>query len=46
MDRASHDSFQNFMLGLGIGTQNPKTRERTELEWAYRGSFVAGVAIT
>jgi uncharacterized protein len=55
MDRAARDSFQNFMLGLGIGTQNPtsanfygfnpKTRERTELEWAYRGSFVAGVAI-
>ena len=55
LDRATRDSFQNFMLGLGIGTQNPttanlygfnpKTRERTELEWAYRGSFVAGVAI-
>jgi uncharacterized protein len=50
-----NDSFQNFMLGLGIGTGNatsantygfnPKTRVRTELEWAYRGSFVAGVAI-
>jgi uncharacterized protein len=55
MDRATRDSFQNFMLGLGSGTGNPttanfygfnpKTRERTELEWAYRGSFIPGVAI-
>lgn len=53
--KQTHDSFQNFALGLGIGTNNltsgntygfnPKTRVRTELEWAYRGSFVAGVAI-
>lgn len=49
------DSFQNFALGLGIGTNqaqsgntygfNPKTRIRTELEWAHRGTFMAGVAV-
>ncbi len=49
------DSFQNFSLGLGIGTNNltsgnmygfnPKTRQRTELEWAHRGTFIAGVAV-
>lgn len=53
--RQTNDSFQNFALGLGIGTNNatsanrygfnPKTRERTELEWMHRGSWVAGVAI-
>jgi phage-related protein (TIGR01555 family) len=51
----TRDSFQNFALGLGIGTNNatsgnmygfnPTTRVRTELEWAYRGSWVAGVAV-
>jgi phage-related protein (TIGR01555 family) len=51
----TRDSFQNFAMGLGIGTNNPSTgntygfnpvtRVRTELEWAYRGSWVAGVAV-
>jgi len=51
----THDSFQNFAMGLGIGTGNPSTfngygfnpvsRNRTELEWAYRGSWVAGVGV-
>lgn len=51
----SIDSFQNFALGLGIGTNNltsgnmygynPMTRQRVELEWAHRGSFLAGVAV-
>jgi len=49
------DSFQNFALGLGIGTNNPSTgnkygfnpisRVRTELEWAYRGSGLAGLGV-
>jgi len=49
------DSFQNFALGLGIGTNNltsgnhygynPMTRQRVELEWAHRGSFIAGVGV-
>lgn len=53
--KQTQDSFQNFALGLGIGTNNatsanrygynPKTRERTELEWMHRGSWVAGVAV-
>lgn len=51
----THDSFQNFMAGLGIGTDNvtsasaygfnPITRIRTLLDWMYRGSWLAGVAI-
>ncbi|MFP5276965.1 MAG: DUF1073 domain-containing protein [Acidobacteriota bacterium] len=49
------DSFQNFALGLGIGTNNPTTynqygynpmtRQRVELEWAHRGSFIAGLGV-
>jgi phage-related protein (TIGR01555 family) len=49
------DSFQNFALNLGVGTDNalagstygfnPLTRQRTILEWMYRGSWLAGVAI-
>jgi len=41
------DSFQNFSLNLGLGTNNalsdstygflPVTRDRTLLEWIYRG---------
>jgi phage-related protein (TIGR01555 family) len=51
----TQDSFQNFALGLGIGTNNtssgnsygfnPISRVRTELEWMYRGSWLAGVAV-
>lgn len=53
--RRTSDSFQNFMMGVGIGTDspltgntygyNPITRNRTRLEWMYRGSWVAGVGI-
>lgn len=49
------DSFQNFSLNLGLGTNNaltgstygfnPITRIRTLLEWMYRGSWVAGVSV-
>lgn len=49
------DSFQNFMLNLGIGTDNPTsgstygfnpiTRQRTLLEWIHRGSWLGGIAI-
>lgn len=49
------DSFQNFGLNLGLGTDNaltgstygfnPITRIRTLLEWIYRGSWIGGVAV-
>lgn len=49
------DSFLNFQAQLGYGTNNvssgstygfnPVTRNRTLLEWAYRGSWVVGVAV-
>lgn len=49
------DSFQNFALNLGIGTDNPLTgstygfnpitRNRTLLEWIHRGSWLGGVAV-
>lgn len=49
------DSFQNFEAKLGIGTDNvstqgtygfnPITRQRTLLEWMYRGSWLAGIAV-
>src|SRR5579871_907008 len=58
-DKASaqrtHDSFQNVLAGLGIGTDNimsgsgygfnPISRVRTELEWVHRGSWLGGVAV-
>lgn len=53
--KGTADSFQNFALGLGIGAGNtssfngygfnPKSRERVELEWMYRGAWMAGAAI-
>lgn len=49
------DTFQNFSLNLGLGTNNalsdstygflPITRDRTLLEWIYRGSWIASVAV-
>lgn len=49
------DSFQNFGLALGMGTQNalsgstygfnPITRVRTLVEWIYRGTWIGGVAV-
>jgi phage-related protein (TIGR01555 family) len=51
----TQDSFQNFAMSLGIGTDNalsgstygfnPLTRVRTLLEWMYRGSWLAGAAV-
>jgi uncharacterized protein len=51
----TRDSFQNFQLGLGIGTNNassgnsygynPITRNRTELEWMFRGTWLGGAAV-
>ena len=49
------DSFQNFAARMGIGTGNmtdgatygfnPITRNRVQLEWAYRGSWIVGQAV-
>lgn len=49
------DSFQNFLLGMGMGTDNangastygfnPITRNRILCEWIYRGSWVGGVGV-
>lgn len=49
------DSFVNFAQKMGIGADNPLssasygfnpiTRLRTILEWMYRGSWLAGVAV-
>lgn len=51
----TNDSFQSFAAGLGIGTDNltssgtygfnPVTRNHILLEWMYRGSWLAGVAV-
>lgn len=51
----TEDSFQNFQLQLGMGTDNaltgstygfnPITRNRTLLEFMYRGSWLAGAVI-
>lgn len=51
----SSDSFQNFGLNLGMGTDNaladssygfnPITRQRMLLEWIHRGSWLGGVAV-
>lgn len=52
---ATHDSFQNFLFNLGIGTDNPTSsatygfnpisRVHTLLEWIHRGSWLGGVAV-
>ena len=52
---ASFDSFNNWSINLGLGTNNaltggtygfnPVTRIRTLLEWMYRGSWLARVGI-
>jgi hypothetical protein len=49
------DSFQNFASSVGMGTRNlhsastygfnPLSRERTLLEWMYRGSWICGIAV-
>lgn len=53
--RLSMDSFQNFAANLGIGTNNlstantygfnPISRNRTLVEWMYRGSWLCGVGV-
>ncbi len=55
LDAPTADSFQNFALKLGQGTQNamsnstygfnPITRNRTLLEFIHRGSWLGGVAV-
>lgn len=52
---ATRDSYQNFALQLGMGTDNvlatstygfnPITRNRVLLEWMHRGSWLAGMAV-
>jgi phage-related protein (TIGR01555 family) len=49
------DSFQNFAMSLGMGTDNqlsastygfnPITRQRVLLEWIHRSSWLGGVAV-
>lgn len=53
--RQTADSFQNVAARLGIGTDNlssassygfnPISRNRTQLEWMYRGSWLVGQAV-
>jgi phage-related protein (TIGR01555 family) len=53
--RNTADSFQNFQAATGINTGNltdgstygfnPVSRNRVQLEWMYRGSWIAGQAI-
>ena len=55
LDAATVDSFQNFVLSVGRGTDTafsgdtygfePITRNRTLVEWMYRGSWLAGVGV-
>jgi uncharacterized protein len=52
---ATLDSFVNFAQKLGVGADNalstagygynPVTRNRTQLEWMHRGSWLGGVAV-
>jgi phage-related protein (TIGR01555 family) len=52
---STNDSYQNFAARLGVGTNNlssdstygfnPITRNRTILEWMYRGSWIVGKAV-
>ena len=54
-DQVTQDSFFNFQMKLGMGTDNamstssygfnPLTRNRQLLEWIHRGSWIGGVAI-
>ncbi len=51
----TNDSFQNFAARTGIGTDsmasgntygfNPISRNRVQLEWMYRGSWLVGKAV-
>ena len=54
-EKYTSDSFQNFALSVGLGTDNalsastygfnPITRQRIILEWIHRGSWLGGVAV-
>lgn len=49
------DSFTNFAMKMGVGADNPLstarygfnpvTRNRMQLEWMYRGSWLSGLAV-
>lgn len=53
--KKSGDSFVNFAMNMGLGTDNPMsgssygfnpvTRNRVGLEWIHRGSWLGGVAV-
>lgn len=53
--RRTTDSFQNFAINLGMGTNNalsastygfnPITRNRQLLEWIHRGSWLGGMVV-
>lgn len=53
--KSTADSFQNFAMKLGLGTDNassgsgygfnPITRNRTMLEWIHRGTWLGGIAV-
>lgn len=53
--KSTADSYQNFGMKLGLGTDNalsgsgygfnPITRNRTLLEWIHRGTWLGGVAV-
>jgi phage-related protein (TIGR01555 family) len=53
--QSTSDSYQNAMLKLGLGTDNPLTastygfnpvtRVRTLIEWIYRGSWLGSIAV-
>jgi phage-related protein (TIGR01555 family) len=55
MTHTTHDSFQNYVARLGIGTGNlndgatygfnPVSRNRNLLDWMYRGSWIVGQAV-
>lgn len=55
VDQSTADSFINFSMNLGIGSDNassqstygfnPITRQRVTLEWIHRGSWLGGVAV-
>lgn len=55
LNAATHDSFVNFAHKLGYGADNaltsgsygfnPVTRNRVQLEWIHRGSWLGGVAV-
>jgi hypothetical protein len=54
-DIATADTFQNFLTRTGVGAGNiggaghygfnPVTRNRVQMEWSYRGSWIVGMAV-